>query len=81
MLYVKAETKGNGPNEEFWYNEAWVLGGFSFERFIRLMQEGTILVDIRLGHHNDCRPHDYGTGFRVMPDKLDSCFSSRKQIM
>lgn len=81
LLYVKAEARGKGSNEEFWFNEAWLLSGFDFDNFIRLLKEGTILVDIRIGQYSDGRPHDHGTGFRVFPDKLDSCFSHRKKIM
>ncbi len=81
LLYVKAETKGIGSNEEFWYNEAWLLSGFNFDNFIQLLKEGTILVDIRIGQYSTGKPHDHGTGFRVFPDKLDFCFSHRERII
>jgi len=81
LLYVKAETRGEGSDEEFWFNEAWLLSGFNFDNFVRLLREGVILVDIRIGQYPDGRPHDHGTGFRVLPDKLDLCFSNRKRIM
>lgn len=81
LLYVKAETRGTGSNEEFWYNEAWLLSGFDFDNFARLLEEGVILVDIRIGQYPDGRPHDHGTGFRVFPNKLDLCFSHREKIM
>lgn len=79
LLYVKAETRGKGSEEEFWYNEAWLLSGFDFNNFVRLLMEGIIFVDIRIGQYPDGRPHDHGTGFRVFPDKLDLCF--REKIM
>jgi len=81
LLYVKAEARGNGSNEEFWFNEAWLLSGFDFDNFIRLLKEGVILVDIRIGQYPDGRTHDHGTGFRVFPDKLDLCFSNRERIV
>lgn len=81
LLYVKADATGYGSSEEFWFNEAWLLSGFSFENFIRLLKEGVILVDIRIGQYPDGRTHDHGTGFRVFPDKLDLCFSYRHKIM
>lgn len=81
LLYVKADTKGTGKEEQFWFNEAWLLSGFSFENFVKLLKEGIILIDIRIGQYPDGRTHDHGTGFRVMPDKLDLCFSNRKRIM
>lgn len=81
LLYVKADSRGRGSEEEFWYKEAWLLSGFDFKNFIRLLKKGTILVDIRIGQYRDGRTHDHGTGFRVFPDKLDLCFSDRKRIM
>jgi hypothetical protein len=81
LLYVKAESKGKGYKEEFRYVEAWLLGGFDFDRFVQLLMEGVILVDIRIGQYPSGKPHDHGTGFRVLPDNLDLCFSHRERIM
>lgn len=81
IVYVKAKSKGKGSNEEFWYNEAWLLNGFSFINFIKLINDGVILVDIRISQYPDGRLHDHGTGFRVSPKKLDMCFSIRKRII
>lgn len=81
LLYVKAEVRGKGSDEEFWFNEAWLLSGFDFNNFVQLLKDGIILVDIRIGQYPDGRPHDHGTGFRVFPDKLDLCFSHRERII
>jgi len=81
LLYVKAEARANGSDEEFWFNEAWLLSGFNFENFLKLLERGIILVDIRIGQYSDGRPHDHGTGFRIHPDKLDLCFKHRERIL
>ena len=81
LLYVKAEIKGSGSNEEFWFNEAWLLSGFDFGNFLKLLKEGKILVDTRIGQYPDGRAHDHGTGFRVHPEKLELCFSYRKRVL
>jgi hypothetical protein len=81
LLYVKVETRGKGSNEEFWFNEAWLLSGFDFKNFIRLLKRGKILIDIRIGQYPNGRAHDHGTAFRIFPDKLDLCFSHREKIM
>ena len=81
LLYVKAEARGEGSDEEFWFNEAWLLSGFNFNNFVKLLKEGVILVDIRIGQYPDGRPHDHGTGFRVFPDKLDLCFMHRERLI
>jgi hypothetical protein len=81
LLYVKADVRGSGKNEEFWFNEAWLLSGFDFNNFIKLLSERIILVDIRIGQYPDGRTHDHGTGFRVFPDNLDMCFQNRENVM
>lgn len=81
LLYVKADHRGHGADEEFHYNEAWLMSGFSFERFIELLMSKQILVDIRLGRHPNGRLHDHGTGFRVAPSNLDLCFDKREPII
>jgi len=81
LLYVKADCRGRGGDEEFHYNEAWLMSGFSLARFIELLRGGKILIDIRLGQYPDGRLHDHGTGFRVKPDDLDLCFESRERIL
>lgn len=81
LLYVKADSKGSGNDEKFWFNEGWLLSGFDFENFLNLLKEAKILVDIRIGQYSNGRPHDHGTGFRVSPDKLDLCFQHRERIV
>jgi hypothetical protein len=81
LLYVKAEVKGKGSDEEFWFNEAWLLSGFNFDNFLKLLKQGIIFVDVRIGQYPNGRPHDHGTGFRVFPDKLDLCFTHRRRVM
>lgn len=81
LLYVKAEAKGRGPDEEFWFSEAWLLSGFNFDNFLKLLKQGVIFVDIRIGQYPDGRTHDHGTAFRVFPDKLDLCFTYRKRVI
>lgn len=80
LLYVKAEARGKRADEEFWFNEAWLLSGFNFNNFVRLLKDGVVFVDIRIGQYSDGRTHDHGTGFRVRPIKLDLCFSHREKI-
>jgi len=81
ILFVKADSRGNGTGEEFWFNEGWLLSGFSFENFVRLLQSGDIVLDIRIGQYPNGRAHDHGTGFRVKHSNLDQCFSQRERVL
>lgn len=81
LVYVKANFRGRGSNEEFWFNEAWYLAGFSFEDFKQLVRDGVICVDLRIGQYPNGSSHDHGTGFRIRPDNLELCFKKRDRIM
>jgi hypothetical protein len=81
LIYVLADHKKEKGKEYFWYNEAYLLDGFSFERFSELVREGKLKVDIRIGHYHDGRLHDHGTGFRILPKYLPQCFQTIRQIL
>jgi hypothetical protein len=80
LLYVKADTRKN-RKEEFHYNEAWLMHGFDFKNFIKLLKNDKILIDIRIGQNSNGSVHDHGTGFRVFPDNLQNCFSDRHRVI
>jgi hypothetical protein len=81
LIYVLADHKKENGMEYFWFNEAYLLEGFSFARFSELIKEGKLKVDIRIGHHADGRLHDHGTGFRILPKYLPQCFQKIDRIM
>jgi hypothetical protein len=81
LIYVLADHKIERDKEHFWYNEAYLLDGFSFERFSELVREGKLKVDIRIGHYPDGKLHDHGTGFRILPKYLPQCFETITKIL
>jgi len=81
LLLIKAESRGKGKKEEFWFNEGYLLSGFSFEGFKNLIKEGIILIDIRIGQYSDGRTHDHGTGFRIFINNLDLCYENKKKVL
>lgn len=81
LLYVKADSRGCGRLEEFHYNEAYLMSGFSFDRFVELLVSKYIVIEIRIGQYPDGKPHDHGTGFRIHPNYLDHCFSYKEKIL
>jgi hypothetical protein len=81
ILLVKADSRFQNGREEFNYNEAWVLMGFSFERFISLIKQGIVKIELRLGLYENGRLHDHGTGFRVKESNLQDCFAYRDRIL
>ena len=81
MIYVIADTKGKGINEEFWYKEAYFLEGFDSKKFLKMLKEGNIYINIRLGVYDDGSVHDHGTAFRIPHKKLFSCFNKATKIL
>lgn len=81
LVYVLADNRLSGKKEQFWFNEAYLLDGFSFERFSELVRKGVLKVDIRIGHYPDGRLHDHGTAFRILPKYLPRCFKAIQQIL
>jgi hypothetical protein len=80
LVYVLADHKKEGGKEFFFFNEGYLLHGFSFERFSELVKEGKLKADIRIGHYSDGRLHDHGSGFRIMPKYLPQCFENIERI-
>ncbi|MBS7270568.1 MAG: glycosyl hydrolase [Candidatus Freyarchaeota archaeon] len=81
LIYVLADNQWKGRIEQFWFNEAYLLDGFSFERFSELVNEGLLKVDIRMGHYPNGRIHDHGTGFRILPKYLPRCFETIQRVL
>ena len=80
LLYVKADTKGSKKDEEFHFNEAYLLEGFDFEKFTMNLKKGILKIDIRLGLYDDGRNHDHGTGVRIKPAMLEECFIGKRVL-
>ncbi len=80
LLYVKADHRGAGAEEEFHFNAAYLLQGFDFAKFAQSLKDGILKVDIRLGLYANGDFHDHGTGVRIKPSMLDECFSGKKVL-
>lgn len=78
LVYAKADSRGFGSNEEFFFREAYVCDGFSYDGLIKLLQEGKIYVDLRIGQYPDGRTHDHGTGFRIRESDQDYLFTKHR---
>ena len=85
FVYVKAESRGTGAQEEFNYIAAYEVSGFDYESFIKLLEEGRIYVDLRIGqyHHgkNAGKTHDHGTGFRIRESDQPLLFKINNRIV
>lgn len=80
FVYVKAEARGCGANEEFCFTEAYEVSGFDYESMLELLEKGKIIVDLRIGQYPDGRTHDHGTGFRIKETDQHLLFRVKNRI-
>ncbi len=75
-FYVQAEVKTEHKKEYYHYTKVMMLHKFSFERFLKSLDEGKILVDF------DARTgHNHGTKFRMRQDCLPMLYEKVKIIL
>lgn len=74
-FYVVADTKIEGGHEHFRYEELLILSEFSFERFLKTLEEGHVYVDF------DARTgHNHGTKFRLAQGHWPDLYQSVERI-
>lgn len=75
-FYVQAEVKIDSKNEYYHYMSVMMLEKFSFERFLKALKEGNILVDF------DARTgHNHGTKFRMRQNCLPMLYEISIKII
>jgi hypothetical protein len=81
LIFVLAECRGEDYNEEFYYNEAYLLKNFDFNGFINAINEGYIKVDLRMHLKESGASRNHGTAFRIVKSKIALCFTTRERIL
>jgi len=75
-FYVQAEIKIERKKEYYHYAKVMMLQKFSFEEFLKALEQGKILVDF------DARTgHNHGTKFRLRQDCLPMLYVKIKTIL
>lgn len=84
LLYVSAEREYRGEDEYFYFNKADIYFKPSLERFLDLIDKGLIMYDIRIGSYQSGKkygkPHDHGSGFRILESNLRLLFLHHETI-
>lgn len=81
LVYVLAETKEIKGKEFFHFSEAYLLSGFDFELFKKMVKKDEIVVDFRMYYKPNGSVRNHGTGFRVKINKFYNCFSSKVKLL
>lgn len=75
-FYVQAEVKKEDGKEFYHYTKVIMLQKFSFDGFLKAMEEGLILVDF------DARTgHNHGTKFRMRQNGLPLLYETTTQVV
>jgi hypothetical protein len=84
LMLVLAETKTENNHRKYHYNEAEIYHNFDFDSFIKNIENGGIMFDIRIGVHNSGKligkTHDHGSGFRVKKENFKNLYDTYESI-
>ncbi len=81
LVYVLADRKFINSSEYFHFNEAYLLKGFSFELFKKMVKKDQIVVDFRMYYRPNGTVRNHGTGFRVKINSLYDCFKTKIRLV
>lgn len=85
LFYVSAETKTDKKGIEYFnFNKADIYESPSFRKFMNLLDKGLIMYDIRIGSYqsgsNYGKPHDHGSGFRILEKNFKLLYSEHESV-
>ena len=84
LFYVSAETAIINMKEHFHFNRAEVFTNPTLDRLLKLIDEGVIMYDIRIGSYGSGRnygkAHDHGSGFRILEKNIHLLFENHESI-
>lgn len=81
LVYVSAKRKIIANKEHFYFNKVYLLTGFDFELFKKMIKKDEIVVDFRMYYRPDGSVRNHGTAFRARTNKLDKLYSTDKRIL
>ncbi len=79
-VFVGAEARGKGADEEFWYRTVTWCQEPSAKRLLELAASGDIIVELRMHRRPDGSARNHGTAFRIRKHKLRTLFREQKTV-
>lgn len=85
LFYVSAKRRYDDNRvEEFHFNHAEIYTNPSLEKFLDLIDNGLIMYDIRIGSYrsgkNYGKPHDHGSGFRILEGNIHLLYEQKENV-
>jgi len=79
-VFVGAESRGKGADEEFWYKTVTWCQEPSAKRLLELTTSGDIIVELRMHLRPDGSARNHGTAFRCRKHKLQTLFREQTTV-
>ncbi len=84
LFFVSARTTIIGDKEHFHFNKAEIFTEPSLKKFLKLVDDGVIMYDIRIGSYksgkNYGKAHDHGSGFRILERNIQLLYEKHESI-
>ena len=74
-FYIQAQVQRERSKESFLYDKIMILQKFSFEKFLKGIEDGFVFVDFDARTH-----HNHGTKFRLRQDRLPDLYETIQTI-
>lgn len=79
-VFIGAESREKGADEEFWYKTVTWYQEPSAKRLLELAASGDIIVELRMHLRPDGSARNHGTAFRIRKHKLQTLFREQKTV-
>jgi hypothetical protein len=78
LFVVFADEKIIDGVRHYHYLNGEIYFNFNFDKFLKSIENGVIMFDIRIGVHktgsNYGKPHDHGSGFRIKKENISELY-------
>lgn len=81
LIVVEAEAMFQDDEERFYFSDAYLLGGFDFKSFCKLVESDSVTVDFRMHLRNKETVRNHGTAFRVHKKRLMECYQTKEKLL
>lgn len=81
LIVVEAETMLEDDAERFYFSDPYLLEGFDFGSFCKLVENDAVTVDFRMHLRSTGTVRNHGTAFRVHKKRLMECYRTREKLL
>ena len=81
LIVVEAEAMLEDDQERFHFSDAYLLEGFNFKSFCKLVESDAVTIDFRMHLRSKGTVRNHGTAFRVHKRRLMDCYQTREKLL